>query len=101
MRGGGTFLQHGSLLIDVDPSRAASVMRVSAAAISGTTTTLREQLGRRIEAEDLAPILREAFEDTLGIALVEGNLTTAEEALRKELLERKYGTDRWNLEGKF
>ena len=46
VRAGGAFLQHGSLLIDIDPARAAAVMRVPAAGISGSTTTLREQLGQ-------------------------------------------------------
>jgi lipoate-protein ligase A len=87
-------------LIDVDPARAAAVMRVPAAGISGSTTTLREQLGRVIGADELARVLRGAFEDTLGITLAEEGLTAAEEALKEQLLAGKYGTDRWNLEGK-
>jgi lipoate-protein ligase A len=100
VRGGGTFLQHGSLLIDIDPVRAAAAMGIEAASISRSTTTLGEQLGRRIESEELARILRGAFEDTLGIHLAEAVLTGPEEALKQELLAGKYGTDRWNLEGK-
>ncbi|HET6488212.1 MAG TPA: biotin/lipoate A/B protein ligase family protein [Syntrophales bacterium] len=100
VRGGGTFLQHGSLLIDIDPVRAAAAMGIEAASISRSTTTLREQLGRHIESEELARILRGAFEDTLGIHLAEAVLTGPEEALKQELLAEKYGTDRWNLEGK-
>jgi lipoate-protein ligase A len=100
VRGGGAFLQHGSLLIDVDPTRAAAVMRIPADGISGSTTTLREQLGRVIGADELARVLRGAFEDTLGITLVEEVLTAAEEALKERLLAGKYGTERWNLEGK-
>jgi lipoate-protein ligase A len=100
VRGGGVFLQHGSLLIDIDPVRAAAAMGIAAAGISGSTTTLREQLGRRIESDELARILRGAFEDTLGIQLAEAVLTDPEEALKQELLAGKYGTDRWNLEGK-
>jgi lipoate-protein ligase A len=100
VRGGGTFLQHGSLLIDIDPVRAAAAMGIEAASISRSTTTLREQLGRHTESEELARILREAFEDTLGIHLAEAVLTGPEEALKQELLAGKYGTDRWNLDGK-
>jgi lipoate-protein ligase A len=100
VRGGGAFLQHGSLLIDIDPVRAAAVMGIAAAGISGSTTTLREQLGRLIESDELARILRGAFEDTLGINLADAGLTDPEEALRQELLAGKYGTNRWNLEGK-
>jgi lipoate-protein ligase A len=100
VRGGGAFLQHGSLLTDIDPLRAAAVMGIAAAGISGSTTTLREQLGRRIESNELAVILRAAFEETLGINLVDAGLTDPEEALKQELLAGKYDTSRWNLEGK-
>jgi lipoate-protein ligase A len=100
VRGGGAFLQHGSLLTDIDPLRAAAVMGITAAGICGSTTTLREQLGRVIESDELARILRGAFEDTLGIHLADAGLAEPEEALKRELLAGKYGTNRWNLEGK-
>ncbi len=100
VRGGGTFLQHGSLLVDIDPARAAAALGVGAAGISNSTTTLREQLGRHVESDELAPILRGAFEDTLGIRLAEAVLTDREEEMKRNLLAGKYDTDRWNLEGK-
>jgi lipoyl(octanoyl) transferase len=100
VRGGGAFLQHGSLLIEIDPDRAAAAMGIEAASISRSTTTLREQLGRHLESEELARILRGAFEDTLGIHFAEKGLTDPEEKLKQELLAGKYSTDRWNLEGK-
>lgn len=100
VRTSGSFLQHGSLLIDIDPARAAAVMRVSAEGVAASTTTLREQLGRAIGADELARVLRGAFEDTLGIILVDEGLTEAEEELKQQLMAKKYSTDRWNLEGK-
>jgi lipoyl(octanoyl) transferase len=100
IRTSGSFLQHGSLLIDIDPARTAAVMKVSADGVTASTTTLREQLGRAIGADELARVLRVAFEDMLGIVLVEEGLTQAEEELKRKLLDEKYGTDRWNLEGK-
>ena len=100
VRSGGVFLQHGSLLADMDPARTASVMGVPAGAVSATTTTLREQLGRAVGCGELARLLREAFEDTLGIRLAEGCLSPAEKSLKERLVAEKYGRDRWNLEGK-
>ncbi len=100
VRAGGAFLQHGSLLVDIDPVRTASVMGVSVDGVARTTTTLREQLGRVIGYEDLARLLLGAFEDTLGVRLVESGLSPVEEALKERLLSEKYSTDRWNLEGK-
>ncbi len=100
VRAGGVFLQHGSLLMDIDTRRAAAVMRIAAAGIADSTTTLREQIGRLIEIDEMAGILRGAFENTLGIRLVEAGLTDREEALKRELMIGKYGTDRWNLDGK-
>jgi len=99
VRGGGAFLQHGSLLTDINPVQVAAVMGIAAAGIAGSTTTLREQLGRRIDSEELIGILRGAFDDTLGIHLVDSGLTAPERALKQELLAGKYGTNRWNLEG--
>ena len=99
VRARGTFLQHGSLLADLDPMRIASVMGVSVDGVTKTTTALREQLGRVIGYEDLARLLRGAFEDTLGVRLVESGLSPAEESLMQRLLSEKYDTDRWNLEG--
>ena len=75
-------------------------MRVSAEGVAASTTTLREQLGRAIGADELARVLRGAFEDTLGINLVDEGLTEAEEELKQQLMAKKYSTDRWNLEGK-
>jgi len=100
VRSGGSFLQHGSLLADMDPVRTASVMGVPVGAVSATTTTLREQLGRSVGCGELARLLREAFEDTLGIRLAEGGLSPAEKSLKERLIAEKYGRDRWNLEGK-
>ncbi|NPV05159.1 MAG: lipoate--protein ligase family protein [Syntrophaceae bacterium] len=100
VRSGGAFLQHGSLLADIDPVRTASVMGVSVEGVRRTTTSLREQLGRAVGHEELAGLLRAAFEDTLGIRLAEGVLSPAEESLKERLLREKYGTDRWNLEGR-
>jgi len=44
--------------------------------------------------------LREGFERTLGIRFREGMLTPGEQALRDELVEKKYGREEWNREGK-
>ena len=100
VRAGGAFLQHGSLLADMDPVRTAAVMGVSVDGVAKTTTTLREQLGRDIGYGELAGVLRGAFEDTLGIRLAEGGLSPAEESLKERLLAEKYATDQWNLDGK-
>ena len=100
VRARGAFLQHGSLLADLDPMRIASVMGVSVDGVTKTTTALREQLGRIVGYDDLARLLRGAFEDTLGVRLVESGLSPAEESLMQRLLSEKYSTDRWNLEGK-
>ncbi len=99
VRTGGIFLQHGSLLIDIDAGRVSAVMGVEEAGVSATTTSLREQLGRPVPAGEMVRILRQAFEETLGVTLEERGLTAAEEALKNRLLAEKYGDDRWNLEG--
>ena len=59
-----------------------------------------EQAGPALDEEGLRRALREGFERTLGIRLREGTLTPGEQALRGELVEKKYGREEWNREGK-
>jgi lipoate-protein ligase A len=44
--------------------------------------------------------MQRAFETTWHIRFAEGKLTPEEEALKNELLQRKYANADWNLRGK-
>ena len=106
MRSQGAFLQHGSLLTAFDPLRTCEVMlphrrlEKEADRLRNTVTSVGEQAGPALDEEGLRRALREGFERTLGIRLREGMLTPGEQALRDELVEKKYGREEWNREGK-
>ena len=106
MRSQGAFLQHGSLLTAFDPLRTCEVMlphrrlEEEADRLRNAVTSVGEQAGPALDEEGLRRALREGFERTLGIRLREGMLTPGEQALRDELVEKKYGREEWNREGK-
>ena len=106
MRSQGAFLQHGSLLTAFDPLRTCEVMlphrrlEKEADRLRNAVTSVGEQAGPALDEEGLRRALREGFERTLGIRLREGMLTPGEQALRDELVEKKYGREEWNREGK-
>jgi len=106
MRSQGAFLQHGSLLTAFDPLRTCEVMlphrrlEKEADRLRNAVTSVGEQAGPALDEEGLRRALREGFERTLGIRLRDGMLTPGEQALRDELVEKKYGREEWNREGK-
>ena len=106
MRSQGAFLQHGSLLTAFDPLRTCEIMlphrrlEKEADRLRNAVTSVAEQAGPALDEEGLRRALREGFERTLGIRLRDGMLTPGEQALRDELVEKKYGREEWNREGK-
>ena len=104
MRSHGAFLQHGSLLLTFDPLRTCAVMlphrERDADLLRNAITSVGEQAGPLIDEESLCRVLREGFEQVLGIRFREGPLTPEEEGLRDELMTKKYGSEGWNREGR-
>jgi lipoate-protein ligase A len=106
MRSHGVFLQHGSLLLTFDPLRTCAVMlphremERHAGLLRDAVTSVGEQAGPLIDEESLCRVLREGFEQVLGIRLREGPLAPEEEGLRDELMTKKYGSEGWNREGR-
>jgi lipoyl(octanoyl) transferase len=106
MRSNGVFLQHGSLLMRFDPRRTCAVMLPHrdmeryAGLLRDAVTSVGEQAGPLIDEENLCRVLREGFEQVLGIRFREGPLTPEEEGLRDELMTKKYGSEGWNREGR-
>jgi lipoyl(octanoyl) transferase len=104
MRSHGAFLQHGSLLLAFDPLRTCAVMlphrnmERDADLLRNAVTSVEEQVGSPVEEEELCRVLREGFEQVLGIRLREGRLTPEEEGLVDELMTKKYGGGGWNGE---
>lgn len=118
LRRSGAFLQHGSILIDWDPSRIEDIL--SAGAPTGTTpgltttggaegahpadgegsvTTLRAELGRTITIGEVGCAMAGGFIDHWGARFALGPLTPGEEEEAARLRSRKYLDALWTLEG--
>ncbi len=105
MRSHGVLLQHGALLMAFDPERTCAVMlphrdpERQTALLRDSVTTVEEQAGRAVDERQLCRALQDGFEQRLGIRLVEASLTPEEETLKRELMEKKYSSESWNVEG--
>ena len=106
-RSAGAFLQHGSILLDFDAAKTAAVLLggrdVSPGmekAMRRSVTSIRDHFDPGPGAAELSRILLESFEETLHVRFEPGGLSAEEAALKEKLLTQKYGSDRWNREGK-
>jgi len=105
----GTLLQHGSVLLDLDLEklqRAIStpnekMRRRLAHTIGQKATAINQELaaaGKEAAApEEVVKALIEGFRLELGINFEPGELTVPERNTVRELISRKYDTDRWNF----
>ncbi|OGF50801.1 MAG: hypothetical protein A2231_05595 [Candidatus Firestonebacteria bacterium RIFOXYA2_FULL_40_8] len=90
------FLQHGSILLDLDElDTMFSVLKLNCniekakQEFRGNVTSLDEITGKNIERYEAAMRLVGEFEKTYGVSLVEGELTKPENELAKRL-QQKY-----------
>ncbi len=106
-RSHGVFLQHGSLLMEFDPGRTCAVIlphrdrERQLDCLQNAVTSVREHATiPSTDEETLCLIIQDAFMQTLGIRFKEGALTPDEEALKTELITKKYRSASWNREGR-
>jgi lipoate-protein ligase A len=93
-RYGGTFLQHGSILLGVDAGRLAEVFPTTNDPLA-RLTTLEAALGHRPKFDDVAATLAAAFEREHGLELRPDELSGDEAASVERLVRDKYATDAW------
>jgi lipoate-protein ligase A len=104
----GCLLQHGTILLGLDPERMFSLLTVSeeklrrklVASAKERVTSLRELLGREVSFPEAAAAMKQGFLDAwtpLGVELEEGGLTPEEVADAELLARQKYGTEDWNM----
>lgn len=91
------FLQHGSLIFEKSGLDLSSEQIPGDAFISFNQMTLSELKSPPPTKDLLIQALCKGFEEALSIALVPGELSTAEQALLKQLINEKYGRHEWNL----
>jgi len=105
VRARGVFLQHGSVLIDLDPlAVCAAIGKAKDAAraqeIEAAVTSVRETMGGDVSMDGLCRDIAAGFEEALHIRLVAGGLSPEEDALKDRLLEDRYTRDEWNMKGR-
>jgi lipoate-protein ligase A len=102
-RRGGAILQHGSILLDLDWDAWVSVFAYASEAgrqraygkLPTRMTSLRQELGREVTAEEVQERLARSFEEVLQIDLTRGDLSEVEEASTRELAREKYASEAW------
>jgi lipoyltransferase/lipoate-protein ligase len=104
----GVLLQHGTFLIDADLQKMFTFLRVPwAATINDVVciardriTSLKKELNRNVNVEEVYPALVRGFGKALEVELEEKSLTAYEEQLALQLRKDKFQKTSWNLEGK-
>jgi lipoate---protein ligase len=103
-RRSGCLLQHGTVLLDLDPERMFSLLKVPGEKLKGRliedvkarVTSLRALLGREVAFEEAARALRRGFEEAWGAKLIEAPLSSAEAAEARALADRRFSSPEWN-----
>lgn len=100
----GCLLQHGTVLLDLDPERMFSLLRVPAEKLKGRliedvkarVTSLRTLLGREVPYEEAAAALRRGFAEAWEAELEKGKLSEAEAMQAQRLAAERFSSPEWN-----
>ncbi|HTX73014.1 MAG TPA: biotin/lipoate A/B protein ligase family protein [Rectinemataceae bacterium] len=105
----GCLLQHGTVLLGVEPERMFSLLKVPSEKLKGKliqdvkarVVGLREACGRDIGYDEAAAALREGFSEhwnsSYGLAIAAGSLGEDEWAAGRRAAEATYSRSEWNL----
>lgn len=98
----GHILQHGTILLEIDPEKMYSVLKAPfnvsksrmVQSVYAKCIGIKEQL-QNYDEKKLISCLKQGFEKTLGIQLVESKFSDYELELARQLIIKKYSNDRW------
>lgn len=88
-----SILCHGTLLINTNLSTLTSVLKL----MKTKVTTLQRELGTLISVASVKKAIITSFEATYGMRVKQGKLSKEESMIIKQLYEKKYATEEWNL----
>ena len=99
----GAVLFHSSVLVDLDVALMLEALRIPGAKLSDKAitrvservTTVRRELGYRIETGEVRAAIHAGFAEVFGVELEAGGLDAAERRLRDRLIRERYGNDAW------
>lgn len=97
-------LQHGTILISVDPEKMFSLLKVPSEKIrkkmiksaKERVTSISDILAQQASYEATVAALAEGFEEALGIEFERTELTDDELTKAERIAEEKYGAEDWN-----
>lgn len=92
-----SFLQHGSILLEVDLDQLMGATGVDKSSSDASLIALNEVLGYKIGLNDLIEVLIEGVERYFSIKLIEGKLSNIELELAMKLYREKYSQSWWNF----
>ena len=103
-RRSGCLLQHGTVLLDLDPERMFSLLKVPAEKQKGRliedvkarVTSLKSILGREVGYAEAALALRRGFAEAWGAELEDAELSDAELADARRLAAERFSRPEWN-----
>jgi len=89
------FMQHGSILFDLDTVKLSRILRYKNSEEFSGIGTMKEY-APELSYEDLAVSLKSSFEKTLGVKLITDNPTKQELNMAGKLQKEKYSSKKWN-----
>jgi lipoate---protein ligase len=98
-------LQHGTVLMDLEPERMFSLLKVPAEKLKGKliedvksrVTSLRAILGRDLAYVDAASALRRGFAEAWGAEFEDAGLSEAEEREARRLASERFSRPEWSF----
>ncbi|MBI3988244.1 MAG: lipoate--protein ligase family protein [candidate division NC10 bacterium] len=97
----GSLLQHGTLLLEFDPKRFATIVPgdgLGDRSLGNRVTSLREILGRLPPVSEVETAIAQGMAQALGIRFDGGVLQEEELRLTQTLVEGKYASQGWSIE---
>lgn len=100
-RVGGKILQHGSVLLEADIEKMASLFNVDdkislIARLKERVTSINEELKKKVMYSTLSKAMEKGFKDNLKAKVIKDRLTPEELASAEKLSKEKYSTEGWN-----
>ncbi|SJZ49848.1 lipoate-protein ligase A [Trichlorobacter thiogenes] len=90
--------QHGSIPLQNRVEQGLQYLKIRPQGLEQATTCLADE-GIAVGYDQLKQALQQQFAGQLGATLQSGGLTEQERDLSEKLMQEKYRTDHWNLEG--
>jgi lipoate-protein ligase A len=92
-------IQHGTIIVDCDFDLMFEVLRTNEKKVrtKEEMTSLSRELGRIPSMDEVKGAMLNGFERALNVSIEPGGLTSFEREIIQELVDTKYGTDRYTL----